>query len=509
VSKTKQIVVTIALSFVLAGCAPTAMLSGISPSSHFDVMPGIRYGDLDRQTLDVYVPRTDIEPLPLIVYFYGGGWIKGEKEHFEFVASSLTQAGYVVVIADYRRYPDAVFPAFIEDGAAAVAWAKANAHEYGADTSKMFLIGHSAGAYNAAMLSMDGRYLAAHGIHTSEITGFVGLSGPYDFLPLGESYLLEVFPEETRQETQPVDYVTADSPDTLLIHGGDDDLVVAENSKSMARTLDEHGVTNTLKVYDGAGHGAIVVALSPPLDFVGRTLIDTTAFLDARRISPDKQLDIVVYGATGEVGSQVVAEALTRGHRVHAVSRNPAQIEIEHENLFPVRGDLLDEDSIREIVAGQDIVVSSIRGVIGDSGQAESALQYIATESLTRILAEDPDGPRLIHVGGSGSLEVEPGVLYADKLPSIVLPKNLEVEIQGQILALELLRESDDVEWTYMTPPKNLTNGPRTGEFRIGGDQVLQDDQGKSRLSRADFAAAVINEAERAQHVGERISVAY
>ncbi len=224
----------------------------------------------------------------------------------------------------------------------------------------------------------------------------------------------------------------------------------------------------------------------------------------------DDSLDIVIYGATGEIGSHVVQEALDRGHRVTAVSRNPAKVTTQHENLAVVKGDLLDKASVTETVAGKDVVVLSVRGVIGDSGKPESALQFIAAEMLVDVLFRDAaNAPRLIHVGGSGSLEVEPGVLFAEKLPTIVLPKNLEIEILGQILALEFYRKVDDVVWTYVTPPKNLTNGPRTGVFRIGGDLALEDSRGRSRVSRADFAVALVDEAEQARYPRQRISVAY
>lgn len=221
-------------------------------------------------------------------------------------------------------------------------------------------------------------------------------------------------------------------------------------------------------------------------------------------------LDIVIYGATGEVGSHVVREALDRGHHVIAVSRHPEEIELQRANLAAVRGDLLDRASIAETVAGKDVVILSVRGVIGDSGKADSALQFIAAEMLVDVLSRmGPGAARLLHVGGSGSLEVEPGVLFAEKLPKILLPKGLEVEILGQILALEFYRKVDDVNWTYVTPPKSFTNGPRTGVFRIGGDRALEDERGKCRLSRADFAVALIDEAEQARHPRQRISVAY
>ncbi len=232
--------------------------------------------------------------------------------------------------------------------------------------------------------------------------------------------------------------------------------------------------------------------------------------LTAGAAQAGEALDIVIYGATGEVGSHAVREALERGHRVTAVSRNPAKVELRHANLAVVKGDLLDRASVTETVAGKDVVILSVRGVIGDSGEPASALQFIAAETLVDALFTIGDGaPRLLHVGGSGSLEVEPSVVFAEKLPKILLPKDLEVEILGQILALEFYRKVDDVRWTYVTPPKNFTNGPRTGDFRIGGDRALEDDRGRTRLSRADFAVALIDEAEQAKYVRKRISVAY
>ena len=215
-------------------------------------------------------------------------------------------------------------------------------------------------------------------------------------------------------------------------------------------------------------------------------------------------------GATESNAGRLAIGIDRRNQRVTAVSRKPDQVEMRHENLSVVKGDLLDKASVTETVTGQDVVILSVRGVIGDSGRPESALQFIAAETLVDVLfRQGEQAPRLIHVGGSGALEVEPGVLFAEKLPKILLPKGLEVEILGQILALEFYRKVDDVNWTYVTPPKRFTNGPRTGVFRIGGDQVLEDDRGRCRLSRADFAVALIDEAEQARFPRRRISVAY
>ena len=219
---------------------------------------------------------------------------------------------------------------------------------------------------------------------------------------------------------------------------------------------------------------------------------------------------ILIYGATGKVGSQAVNEALNRGHIVTAVSRDPSRITRVHDRLSAVQGDVLDPESVAGLVAGQDVVIISVRGVLGKSKDPNDAIQRIAPERVVNVLREIGDGaPRLIHVGGAGSLEVEPGVLYADKLPKVFLPKSLELEIAGQVLALEYLRTVTDVGWSYATPAKNFTNGKRTGTFRIGGDQLLEDSRGRSRISRADFAVALIDEAENAEHVQQRFSVAY
>ena len=228
---------------------------------------------------------------------------------------------------------------------------------------------------------------------------------------------------------------------------------------------------------------------------------------DSQAVEP---LRILVYGATGKVGTHVVDEALERGHVVTAVSRDPSRIQQQHDNLSAVVGDLLDSISIENLIIDQDVIVVSVRGIVGKPKVPENAIQRIGVEKVVNVLRDfGDDAPRLIHVGGSGTLEVEPGVLYADKIPKLFLPKSLEVEIQGQVLALEYLRTVNDVSWSYATPAKNFTNGKRTGTFRIGGDTVLEDSRGRSRISRRDFAVALIDEAENADYVRQRFSVAY
>lgn len=219
---------------------------------------------------------------------------------------------------------------------------------------------------------------------------------------------------------------------------------------------------------------------------------------------------ILVYGATGKVGSQAVNEALNRGHIVTAVSRDPSRITLGHDNLTAVKGDVLDQESVAKLVTGQDIVIISVRGVVGKSKDPNDAVPFIAVKNVVDALRDmDDTAPRLIHVGGSGSLEVKPGVVYADTLPMGVIPRKLQTEIEGQVLALEYLRSVTDVDWTYATPAKNFTNGKRTGVFRIGGDQLLESPGGRSRISRADFAVALIDEVENARFIQQRFSVVY
>ena len=245
----------------------------------------------------------------------------------------------------------------------------------------------------------------------------------------------------------------------------------------------------------------------------GTLLLLVTLFVGPHAAGADTaetRLNILVYGATGKIGTHVVTEALGRGHAVTAVSRNPARITRRHENLSAVKGDLLDTASIRHLATGQDVVIISVRGVIGDSKTPESALQWLAVKNVVETLREmGDDAPRLIHVGGSGTLEVRPGVMYADKLPRLFLPKDLELEIQGQILALNFLRTVDDVNWTYATPPKNLTNGRRKGTYRTGGDRMLKDERGRNLISRADFAIALVDEAQSNANRKQRFAVAY
>ncbi len=218
-----------------------------------------------------------------------------------------------------------------------------------------------------------------------------------------------------------------------------------------------------------------------------KTILALAVICLASGAAHSDELKIIVYGATGKVGTHVVDEALARGHTVTAVSREPSSIQQHHPNLSAVKGDLLDSDSIASLVADQDVVIISVRGILGKSKKPENALQRVAVEKVVEVLRIMGEAsPRLIHVGGSGTLEVKPGVLWADRLLrwKVFVPKSLELEIRGQVLALEYLRTIDDVKWTYATPAKNFTKcracaGALLGRllvFCIGADAIAEPD---------------------------------
>jgi putative NADH-flavin reductase len=238
------------------------------------------------------------------------------------------------------------------------------------------------------------------------------------------------------------------------------------------------------------------------------------ASLGSEQITTDPaNLKLIVYGASGRVGSRVIDEALNRGHRVIAVSRDPARVTRKHENLSAVQGNVLDPESVAALVNGQDVVVVSVRGSIDKSKDPEKTVHRVAAEVVVGVLRDmGESAPRLIFVGGAGSLEVKPGVLYADSIPWLMrmtMPHSLRQEIDGHVLTLEYLRSVNDVRWTYISPARKFGPGERTGVYRIGGDQMLEDEKGRSKISMEDFSVALIDEAENSQFVGKRFSVAY
>jgi len=259
----------------LSGCSSSAIINGLTPGDGYTGPVSLAYADGPRHQLDLYQPSGRTTPAPVLVFFYGGSWRNGERAGYRFAAAALAAQGSLVVVPDYRLYPEVSYPDFLRDSAAAVGWAVRHAVRYGGDPRQVYLIGHSAGAYNAAMLAYDPRWLAAEGLSPQQLAGFIGLAGPYNFLPIQVPEVMPVFhPEvmpvfhwpDTPPDTQPIVHVTAAAPRTLLIVAGQDELVdPARNSAALADALRRAGVPVELKRYDALNHYTTIGALAWPL----------------------------------------------------------------------------------------------------------------------------------------------------------------------------------------------------------------------------------------------------
>lgn len=222
----------------------------------------IPFGDEVRQRLDVYAPsdRTEDPALPVVVFIHGGGWRAGDKTGYEFAGRALAARGFMTVIPNYRLSPAAHFPAFVEDGAAALRWVRTNIAERGGDPDRIILVGHSAGAHIAGLLAMDENWLGAD---RAAIAGWVGMAGPYDFLPLDTPSTRGAFGEAPDlAATQPINFASEGDPPVLLLHGSVDDTVKPRQSIRLAVRLEAAGVPARHIVYDGIGHIRIMTALS-------------------------------------------------------------------------------------------------------------------------------------------------------------------------------------------------------------------------------------------------------
>ena len=215
-------------------------------------------------SMDVYRPTSLAgKPAPIVVFFYGGSWKRGSRDQYRFVGQRLAENGVLTVVADYRTYPQARFPAFMEDAARAVRSVHENAAGWGGDPQKLFIAGHSAGAQIAALLATDTRYLGRQGMKPRALAGVIGLSGPYDFKVTGD--LVPVFGASSQWPlAQAVNFVDGDEPPFLLIHGKSDRVVEYADSVELAERLRSHGVPVTLELLPDAGHSAPLAGLYDP-----------------------------------------------------------------------------------------------------------------------------------------------------------------------------------------------------------------------------------------------------
>jgi len=292
------------IPLLLTGCSGLGVLNSVTPAPDVPVVT-VSYGPSERQKVDLYAAALKGAPAaaspisgaqamqptlgdqalrPIVIFFYGGAWHTGARQDYRFVAKSFTDMGYVVAIPDYRLTPEVVYPDFLRDSAAAVQAVVANAKRIGGDPDKIILAGHSAGAYNAAMLAMDSRWLPAQ--DRKRIRGFIGLASPVNFLPIQMPEARRAFSwPNTPKDTQPIEHVSKDVPPMLLITAAVDPLVDPDiNSRAMAKRLTEAGVPVWVETYPGPlgmiNHANLVATLSPTFSFLAPTLEKSREFIE-------------------------------------------------------------------------------------------------------------------------------------------------------------------------------------------------------------------------------------
>jgi acetyl esterase/lipase len=276
--------VLVCLAFVAlpCGCTKFDLLDATIPRWGSIQSNNVSYGPLARQKLDVYRPRGVGAAAPIVIFFYGGDWQTGSKGGYRFVAQALTSSGFIAVLPDYQLYPDVTFPAFVEDGALAVRWVHDHAGQIGGDPAHVYLMGHSAGAHIAALLTLDGRYLNRVGLDRSAIRATVGLSGPYNFVPPPDdraAFGMRRASTQPGAEIEPITFVDGHEPPMLLIHGDEDTTVNPVNSIELAKRIRDAGGRVKLILYRHAEHVGVVLALAWPFRWIAPTLRDATDFL--------------------------------------------------------------------------------------------------------------------------------------------------------------------------------------------------------------------------------------
>jgi predicted esterase len=281
-----KIATLVSVTTLLSACSPIKVIDVLTPNSTYQAATNLAYGADPRQQLNVFLPHPadhapPTEGYPVVIFFYGGSWNFGAKEDYRFIGEAMASRGILTIIADYRLYPQVRFPDFLDDCAMAVHWVDLHLSEYHGNPHQLFVMGHSAGAYNAAMLALDARWLNKQGLSPSMLKGWIGLAGPYNFLPIENEDVKPVFFHPNYpSDTQPIDFVTASAPRTFLGVSQSDDLVSPErNTQKLAARLRSQGVPLTYKEYSSTSHTTLIGAFARPLRFLAPVMNDVVDFV--------------------------------------------------------------------------------------------------------------------------------------------------------------------------------------------------------------------------------------
>ena len=271
----------------LAGCTPRAGAERLVLNSTVKRSADIPYGTDARQTLDVYRMR-DIRPnAPVVVFIYGGRWKYGAKRDYLLMGNALARQGWVVVIPDYRLFRAVKFPAWVEDGARAVKWTHDNLAQLGGDSTRVFVMGHSAGAHTVAMLALDKHYLRDVGLRPDAVSGYVSIAGPNDTTWTAPDVQELMGPSEGWGATYPYNFVDGSNQPLLLLHGTDDSVVTRGNSERLSARIRARGGCVRLTEYRGLGHIEIALALVLPWLNSATVLHDVVEFVREPTCHPE------------------------------------------------------------------------------------------------------------------------------------------------------------------------------------------------------------------------------
>lgn len=288
----RAVLLTLAILAGAAAIDPGAALNLLARTQPYRLVADVAYGEGARRRADVYLPASQGAPASAVVYFYGGSWNTGAKELYRFIGAALAQRGVATIVPDYSLYPQARYPAFLEDAAQALRWTRDNAERFNIDPARIFLMGHSAGGHIAAMLAFDRRWLAAAGLDPArDVAGMIGLAGAYDF-SIDTDLLRGVFGAPANAAaTQPLTYVTRDAPPALLLTGDADETVKPRNTRALAESVRAIGGDVRDIYYPGLDHREIVGAFSPLLRFLAPVEDEVARFVSTRRARPDNTVE--------------------------------------------------------------------------------------------------------------------------------------------------------------------------------------------------------------------------
>ena len=272
------------MACISSACSPIKVLNSLVPENGYELVSGVEYGENARQKLDIYLPKAAEKSTALkkvIIFYYGGNWDSGERADYKFAAEALVSHGYIVVVPDYRVYPEVLFPALMADPVSAAKWVKTNIKKYNGDANKVFLAGHSAGAHMAAMMAINPEYLAEVSLKPNDFAGVIGLAGPYDFLPLKSDRLKIIFgPEAEQWKSQPINFVDGKNPPLFLAVGMKDSTVWPRNTFNLAKKIKEKNGLVEVQEFASYGHVDMVSKLAKPLRGNGELLKSVTTFID-------------------------------------------------------------------------------------------------------------------------------------------------------------------------------------------------------------------------------------